>query len=283
MPEGAEVRIITEGLRNELELKKINGIHILSGRYIRHDSPEGFEQFKAALPLVCDGVCVRGKFIFLTFRAPPDQVCNQGWSMWVTLGMTGVWLKERTAYARLSIDYQDIMPPYKESILYFDDVRNFGTVKFSQDRSELQKKLKTFGIDLLNERHHPNDTLKMLFAKRNVKRSLAEVLMDQRCFPGVGNYVKAEVLYRSGLSPHRKCGTLAKEEVLCLHDKTIEVLHGSYRAGGVTLSDYRDIDGNEGTFERLVYGKDRDPLGNPVVREETKDKRVTHWVPAVQH
>lgn len=202
--------------------------------------------------------------------------------MWVTLGMTGVWLKERTAYARLSIDYHSIMPPYKGGTLYFDDVRNFGTIRFSQDRTELQKKLASFGIDLLNERHHPNDTLAVLQKKRNVKRTLAEVLMDQRCFAGVGNYVKAEVLYRARLSPNRTCDTLTKDDILCLHDKIIEVLHGAYRSGGVTLSDYRDIDGNEGTFERLVYGKEKDPEGNPIVREETRDKRVTHWSPLVQ-
>lgn len=274
MPEGAEVRIIAEGLRSELELTKITSIDVLSGRYVRHDTPKLFDSFKASLPLVCDNVCVKGKFIYLTFR--------NGWSMWNTMGMTGCWLREKTQYARMSITYHSIMPPYKGGTLYFDDVRNFGTVRFSSDRAELMKKLKTFGIDLLNERHHPNDTLKVLSAKRNVGRTMVEVLMDQRCFPGIGNYVKAEVLYRSGLSPHRKCGTLTKEEVLCLHDKTIEVLHGSYRAGGVTLSDYRDIDGNEGVFERLVYGKDQDPLGNPVIKEETLDKRVTHWVPAVQ-
>jgi formamidopyrimidine-DNA glycosylase len=54
--------------------------------------------------------------------------------------------------------------------------------------------------------------------------------------------------------------------------------------GGATLATYRDADGKIGEFSRrfAVYNQKTDPEGRTVIKENTKDKRTTHWVPEVQ-
>ena len=108
--------------------------------------------------------------------------------------------------------------------------------------------------------------------------------MNQSAISGVGNYVKAEALYLSELSPLRTCSSLSEKEILDLKKSIDKVLSASYNSGGSTIRTYRDVFGNAGAFTSrfLVYGNDKDPAGNLVERLETKDKRVTHWVPAVQ-
>ena len=62
---------------------------------------------------------------------------------------------------------------------------------------------------------------------------------------------------------------------------TLEKINTSYKSGGASVRDYSDIKGKEGTFSFTfaVYKKKKDPLGNKIVMEKTKDGRTTHWVP----
>ena len=58
----------------------------------------------------------------------------------------------------------------------------------------------------------------------------------------------------------------------------------SYKMGGATLATYKDADVKKGEFSRrfAVYKQKYDPYGRVVIKETTKDKRMTHWVPEVQ-
>ena len=58
----------------------------------------------------------------------------------------------------------------------------------------------------------------------------------------------------------------------------------SFESGGATIRTYKDFNGESGEYGNrfIVYNQKQDPLGNPVIKEKTKDGRTTHWVPAVQ-
>ena len=98
------------------------------------------------------------------------------------------------------------------------------------------------------------------------------------------NYLKAEILYAAHVSPHRTCASLTDKELTRICKYTNEIMYTSYKSGGATILTYKDENGNPGTFSRrfMVYNQKTDPAGNPVIRETTKDKRTTHWVPKVQ-
>lgn len=108
--------------------------------------------------------------------------------------------------------------------------------------------------------------------------------MDQSVISGVGNYVKAEALYLAELSPHRTVGSLTLAETDVLHQQIINVMKAAYNTGGATFSTYRNPDGSRGNAQQrfVVYGNKVDPLGNPVIKEETRDGRTTHWCPTIQ-
>jgi formamidopyrimidine-DNA glycosylase len=189
--------------------------------------------------------------------------------------MSGGWRDVRTRHAHFQFTTQG------GRTVWFDDVRRFGTLIFMQGESEISRRLKGIGPDMLDP-----DTTLLDFQKAISHRRIpiCRALMDQKILGGVGNYIKAEALYRARISPHRICTELTSEELGRLYDVTRWIMAKSLEQGGATFSTYSDMDGGEGGFPFYfhVYMKSVCPLGYPVVREETEDRRTTHWVPQIQ-
>jgi formamidopyrimidine-DNA glycosylase len=125
------------------------------------------------------------------------------------------------------------------------------------------------------------------FAERLSKKpdwTIAAALMDQSLVSGVGNYVRAEALYRAQISPHRKISAIQSGELTRLKGAVQIVLQEAYKRRGASIRDYRDPEGDAGQYTQhfLVYNQAQDPHGNPVTKEEAEDGRTIHWVPAVQ-
>ncbi len=264
MPEGAEVKIISEGLAKKVSGKTLSKVQILTGRYTRKAIP-GSEHFTPGKVI---GVGVKGKLIF--------WILNSDTFLLNTLGMTGTWSVSPNKHSRVGFCFTD------GSTIYFEDMRNFGTLKFVRGKSELIKKINSLGPDMLNEDVKDTDFITAM--DRKTHWTLAKAVMDQSVICGVGNYVKAEALYRAKLSPHRLVGSLSSADLSVLNNCIKRVLRQAYNRRGATIKTYKDVDGTtgDGSLNFLVYGKKQDPLGNPVVREKTPDGRTTHWVPKVQ-
>jgi formamidopyrimidine-DNA glycosylase len=54
------------------------------------------------------------------------------------------------------------------------------------------------------------------FLKRRARAPIKAVLLMQERFPGVGNWMADEILWRSSIHPRRRAGTLRPAEVLAL-------------------------------------------------------------------
>lgn len=267
MPEGAECKIIAEGISHTLTNKTITKVEILSGRYSKTE-PSGWEELQSALPLRVIGAGCHGKFIFALFD-------NERY-LWSTLGMSGTWSTEVHKHSRLKFTCSD------NTVLYFQDQRNFGTIKFVIGKNEMLKKLKSLGPDMLSQ-----DVTTDVFKRALMQKpddTIAQALMNQKLVCGIGNYVKAETLYMARVSPHRLVSSLSDDEFGRLNDAAKKVLRDSYELGGASIRTYYTFDGKAGGYSEQfnVYGHNKDPLGNEVIKEETKDKRSTYWVPAVQ-
>ena len=266
MPEGPERRQMALQMSEDVSNKKIIDITVLSGRYLKNPV-EGMESFLKESPIKIRGVGVHGKFIFF--------VLDDQWTIWSTLGMTGAWSREKAKHARIKLVLDD-------GPIYYNDTRNFGTIKFVKGKKEIVDKLESLGPDILAE-----ECSDELFAERiqsKPKKTIAQALMDQAVVSGVGNYVKAEALYLAKVSPHRTCGSLTEADLYNLNTAVRSVLMSSFESGGATIQSYKDFHGDVGnaTQNFAVYGQKKDPLGNDVVKEKTKDGRTTHWVPEVQ-
>lgn len=254
-----------------------------TGRYAAN-LPEGLKEFHNSFRELTDigymvssckivDVQTKGKLMYWTF--------DNGWYMLCTFGMTGQWSATGEKHACLSVRLYDI-DSKKDVSVYFNDPRHFGTIKFIKGLDSLNKKLDSLGPDMLSASPSVLIFTKIIINQKN--KTIAEVLMNQKYISGVGNYVKAEALYRAGISPWHKCSLLTPDKIVKLRDSIIAVLQESYQAQGATLATYKTVSGEKGSFAEKfrVYGKDKDPLGNQVISEETPDKRTSWWVPSIQ-
>lgn len=83
-------------------------------------------------------------------------------------------------------------------------------------------------------------------------------LLDQRIVAGLGNIYVCEVLYRAGISPKRKAGNLSAARIATLVPLIREVLSEAIAAGGSSLKDFRQTDGELGYFQHVFKVYDRE-------------------------
>ena len=267
MPEGPECRRIAESLAKFISNKKLVEVKLLSGRYTKK-SPGGFESFSDDLPISVAGVGVHGKFIY--------WILNKEYSLWNTLGMTGSWGAAERKHSRVKFTFDD------GTVVYFNDQRNFGTLKFVRGKHQLIEKLQSLGPDMLSEEVTPENFISRLRKKNS--QNICKVLMDQSVVCGIGNYVKADSLWLAKISPHLNVSDISDSDLSLLNNCIKKVLRESYESGGATIKTYENFDGEKGEYAEqfLVYNRKTDSDGNEVVREHTPDGRTTHWSPKRQ-
>jgi len=278
LPEGPEILVATEYVRSVAKDERVINASVGKTSRYKHKFPLGFVQFAAKLPhkniRVTDIQC-KGKFQYWTF--------SNEYYMFITFGMSGQWYPEEKKHTCIELGFGEFPFDPAECSLYFNDPRHFGTVKFIKNKQMLLKKLNNLGWDPLSE---PLNTYQKQIYKtiKNSSKTLAQLLMDQSNFSGVGNYLKCEVLHRSCLSPWRLGNTLSETEISFLCQNINNVMHESYSYGGSTIATYQTPDGKRGDFADYfrVYGREYDPQNNPVIKELTLDKRSTYWCPNLQ-
>ena len=287
MPEGPECTRTARQLDRAVRGKSLVNINIVSGRYTKQ-LPTGFADFYFALDekhLPVKGVYNKGKFIWWEF-GDLLPICY----MYTTLGMSGNFKLQPSKYTRIGFYFDD------DSAVYYNDQRNFGTVKFVFQETDHEKKLRSIGPDMLNNPCTLSEFIRI--ARKKPTWTVVKWLMDQAQISGVGNIYKSESLFLAGLAPQRTMDTFSDEELEKLYYAVCKVLSASYESGGATLRNYSDLYNNHGQYTRfasspnemvearggrvMVYNQKQDIYGNPVQRVKLNDGRTTFWSPEVQ-
>jgi formamidopyrimidine-DNA glycosylase len=195
--------------------------------------------------------------------------------------MSGQWSPITGKHPCLTFQFED-----GSKQVVFNDPRHFGTIKFTNNPKDLKEKLDSLGWDPLGRSFEDNKRFIVdhLRCSKYSTKCIGEVLMDQSLFAGVGNYIRAEALYRAKISPWRLARDLTDDEITTLGQSVVYVMQESYQHQGATILTYKDAYGAEGKYSSCfkVYGKKADPLGNTIKKEITPDKRSIHWCPAIQ-
>ncbi|HKU87735.1 MAG TPA: bifunctional DNA-formamidopyrimidine glycosylase/DNA-(apurinic or apyrimidinic site) lyase [Casimicrobiaceae bacterium] len=128
------------------------------------------------------------------------------------------------------------------------------------------------------------------FAKRAAP--LKAILSDQRVIAGLGNIYVCEALWRARLSPKRASGTLVRangtptERLVRLVQAVRAVIADAVEAGGSSLRDYVQANGERGLFQHQFSVYDREgekcPRGDGTIRRIVQSGRSTFYCPACQ-
>lgn len=277
MPEGPELAVSRDRLRQILIGKSIISLNVgPAGRFLKK-YPEGYDRILNKLsesPARIEGINTKGKFMWWSLSFPDDL---EMWYMYCTYGMSAQWELNRSKHTAFSIVASDHVN------LFFNDQRHFGTIKFVRGRKDLDKKLRTLGPCILGE-EISLETFKKNILKKP-QRPICEGLMDQSGVSGIGNYMRAEMLYGAGIDPWRMASSLSAEEWNKLYLDAKRVATHSYLSQGASMYTYKNVDGTNGNtqFAFKVYGLNHDENGHEILRKEDSNGRTVHWCPKAQN
>jgi formamidopyrimidine-DNA glycosylase len=141
----------------------------------------------------------------------------------------------------------------------FNDPRRFGAMDLMPTASwQAHKLLADLGPEPLGNTF--NETY---LAQRLANRAtpIKSALLDQKVVSGLGNIYVCEVLHRAGIAPTRLAGDLTAQQAAALVPLIRAVLVEAIEAGGSSLRDYRQADGELGYFQHTfrVYDREGQP------------------------
>lgn len=245
MPELPEVETVVRGLRPCLEGRRL--VRVEQRRAdLRFPFPEGFASRLRGR--VVRRIGRRAKYIVIHLDDGQVLLCH--------LGMSGrVLLVEKDAPPPGPHDHVIFATDRGDEIRY-NDVRRFGMMDLTDEAGLIgHPLLAPLGPEPLGNSFNGPELARRLSGKRV---SIKAALMDQRVVAGLGNIYVSESLFFAGLSPRRLAYTVQGGRAERLAAAIRNVLTRAIDAGGSSLRDYVQTDGELGYFQHAwaVYGRE---------------------------
>lgn len=168
----------------------------------------------------------------------------------------------------------------------FNDPRRFGAMDLMETaRAEEHPLLAKLGPEPLGNEFGESV---LVTALKDRNTPIKSALLDQKIVAGLGNIYVCEALFRTGISPRRKARQISAARAATLVPAIREVLTQAIAAGGSSLKDFRQADGELGYFQHSfdVYGREGEPCRTPgctaTVARIVQSGRSSFYCPACQ-
>ncbi len=278
MPELPEVETVMRGLSARLLGRRLRRAAIAR--------PDMRWAFPAGLAARLTGARVTGfrrraKYILMRLDGGDSVLIHLGMSGRMVLAPTGS--APPAAHEHLRLETEDGWT------VGFVDPRRFGSVDLVATAAEdAHRLLAGLGPEPLEAGFTPAVLSAALAGRRTPVKA---ALLDQRTVAGLGNIYVCEALFRAGISPLRGAHTIPGARAGRLVPAIRAVLTEAIAAGGSSLRDYVQPDGELGYFQQAwrVYGREgercADCPGAPGcagVRRIVQSARSTFYCPRTQ-
>jgi len=247
MPELPEVETIRRTLAPLVVGRRVERVEVLCASLRRPVAAE-FEQHLRGRTVV--GLRRRAKYLLFDLDDATALIAH--------LGMSGRLL-HRAAADGVDRSKHDHVIVHMQGggDVVFNDPRRFGLLVIDDPR----------GSDLLaGLGPEPLDPLAFHTAylagwRAKTRRSVKNVLMDQRVVAGLGNIYVNEILFVAGIRPRRRFSRLTRAECAALVEATRQILSEAIDHRGSTIADFLDGIGRRGGYQwrRRVYDRAGEP------------------------
>ncbi len=264
MPELPEVEVVKRSLERKIQNLIIKKVKINDGnlRYkIDKDKIQNLTGKKIQK--------INRRSKFLIFKI--DHSCT----MLVHLGMTGKFffidnknVKYKTSFyykldKKKDNKHDRVIFIFKNNQkLIYNDIRKFGFIKFfNPNNNEKIFHLNKLGPEPLQKKYNPNYLREYISGR---KRTIKDILMDQKCVSGLGNIYVNEILFLSRVKPTRQVINLKNFEINKIVKITKKILKIAIKHGGSSIKNFSNEDGKKGDFQQHfnVYGRKGEKCSN---------------------
>ncbi|MFY0519426.1 bifunctional DNA-formamidopyrimidine glycosylase/DNA-(apurinic or apyrimidinic site) lyase [Lysinibacillus sp. UGB7] len=290
MPELPEVEGVVQALKPEIEGRTIEQVQLSEiirfsfseGKQciVKQSEPDAFEM--ALTQMTIHRIERRAKYIF--FHLLKEDV---PYILVSHLGMTGAWFvvnsPEDIGEAKFKKHIHATFHMSDGGYLIYSDIRRFGELRFLaqiEDHAPLTK-MAPEPFDECASTYFIAKTLLPKYENKAVK----EVIMDGHVVSGCGNIYATEALFAQKIHPACKMNRLSEKRKRELFEAIVAILRQSIDAGGSTISDYRNINGEAGSMQNRLkmYGKKICPACETETSQMTIGGRTSVFCPNCQH
>ena len=248
MPELPEVETVMRGLSARLLGRTITyaGVHRAGMRWA---FPLGLAEALTGAEVI--GFRRRAKYILMRLADRPTVLIHLGMSGRLNITPTGV--NAIPLHEHLTLQTDDGWR------IGFVDPRRFGSVDLiDPDHEDTHRLLEGLGPEPLDAAFNAATLTRALTGRST---PIKAALLDQGNVAGLGNIYVCEALFRARISPRRLAGKVSKPAVLRLVSTIKETLLEAIAAGGSSLRDYVQPDGELGYFQHgfKVYARTGQP------------------------
>lgn len=280
MPELPEVETVRRGLAPAMEGRRIEAAQV-NRPDLRWPLPENMAGRLTGR--LVERLRRRSKYILADL--------DSGESLLIHLGMSGRMLVSGVMLGDYHLDHP--APQKHDHVVLemeggarvtFNDARRFGAMDLVRtDREAAHWLLAGLGPEPFGNEFHEEYLVERLKGRAS---PIKTALLDQHVVAGLGNIYVSEVLFRAGIAPRRAAGRIASKRIAALVPLVREVLSEAIEAGGSSLRDHRQADGELGYFQHSfrVYDREGEPCpvcGTPI-RRIVQSGRSSYFCPQCQ-
>ena len=268
MPELPEVETTVRGLAKVLEGRRIASVQARREDLRRSFPPDLGQRLTGAR---VTGLGRRAKYGLIHTDRDDTMIFH--------LGMSGSW---RIDHEQLGKHDHLLIETDEGRRLALNDPRRFGSVDLVRTEALPDwPAFRALGPEPTGE--VSGKWLKQTFAGRTA--AVKAMLMDQRIIAGLGNIYACEALYRARIDPRKAAGKVSKAKLDALAEAIPAVLDEAIAAGGSTLRNFIQPDGELGYFSKdfSVYDREGEPCAcGGTVRRIVQGGRSTFFCPKCQ-
>jgi formamidopyrimidine-DNA glycosylase len=276
MPELPEVEVTRLGIQPHLEGHRVSAVKIIDGR-LRWPVPSNLNTLLTGQKVL--GIERRGKYLLMEFDA--------GYLL-LHLGMTGT-LRVLPSSDPLKL-HDRVTFEFGKLSLRLHDPRKFGAVLWhpkSKGPIEGNALLQKLGVEPFSPEFAGELGTEVLY-QCSRKRSVAvkQFLLAGQAVVGVGNIYCSESLFEAGIHPAKAAGKLTRPQCSRLATAVRLILKKAIAAGGSSLKDFVNSEGDPGHFmvQTKVYDRKDQPckVCKTPIKQIVQGQRSTYFCPQCQ-
>lgn len=287
MPELPEVETVRRGIAPAMEGRRILQAEIRRDGLRWPFPPDLARRLTGARVAVLGR---RSKYILAGLDSGETMILHLGMSGRITVsGLAAPFVPGRFHHDHPAPALHDhvILTMEGGARITLNDPRRFGALDLTPTAElDAHPLLARLGPEPLGNGFHADHLAAMLAGRR---APIKAMLLDQRIVAGLGNIYVCESLFRAGIHPGRAAGRIGPARLERLVAEIRAVLAEAIEAGGSSLRDYRQADGELGYFQLgfRVYDRDGQPCLAPgcpgTVRRMVQSGRSSWYCPRCQH
>ena len=276
MPELPEVEVTRLGIAPHLQGRVISAVKVLDGR-LRWPVPSTLTKILPGQKL--HAIERRGKYLLIELDIG---------HLLIHLGMTGT-LRVLPSTDPLKL-HDRVTVEFGKLSLRLHDPRKFGAVLWHpRTKGPIEKNvlLQKLGVEPFSTEFAGELGSEILYrASRKRTVAVKQFLLAGQAVVGVGNIYCSESLFEAGIHPAKAAGKLTRPQCVRLAEAVKLILKKAIAAGGSSLKDFVNSDGDPGHFmvQTKVYDRKDEPckVCKTPIKQIVQGQRSTYFCPTCQ-